>query len=181
MTENTRLAHPRTSATPFIIAGAVAVIGAYSLMHLAVQSGSHKTVDASRITQTPRPVEVGHATHAQHAKMNRVEFNDLTNSETGKPFEAGEVQQRLQDFFDRWDSGHAMSLAERDIFMSRLLSTIDSSPEARKAVADYYARIPAKDAANREIVQNMIVRSESGIKMMVDEANRIWKSKDSSL
>ncbi|WP_235439329.1 hypothetical protein [Xanthomonas campestris] len=74
-----------------------------------------------------------------------------------------------------------MSLAERDIFMSRLLSTIDSSPEARKAVADYYARIPAKDAENREIVQNMIVRSESGIKMMVDEANRIWKSKDSSL
>lgn len=98
MTENTRLAHPRKSATPFIIAGVVAVIGAYSLMHLAVQSGSHKTVDASRITQTPRPVEVGHATHAQHAKMNRVEFNDLTNSETGKPFEAGEVQQRLQDF-----------------------------------------------------------------------------------
>ncbi|MCC4587253.1 hypothetical protein LL962_09075 [Xanthomonas sp. NCPPB 1067] len=113
--------------------------------------------------------------------MNEIVFSDSTDAERDTPFDAGEVQQRLQDFFDRWDSGHAMSQTQRDIFMSRLLSTIDSSPEARKAVAEYYSKIPAKDAANREIVQSMIVRSESGRQMMVDEANRIWANKDSSL
>lgn len=181
MTDNIRLTQPRKPATPFIIGGLVAIIGAYSLTYLAVQSGSHKPVEASSIPHTLHPVGVGHTPQTEHAQISGIEFNDPTDAEIDKPFAAGEVQQRIQDFFDRWDSGHAMSQAQQKIFMSRLLSTIDSSPEARKAVADYYARIPAKDAANREIIQSMIVRSESGRKMMVDEANRIWASKDASL
>lgn len=181
MADNIRLIQPRKPATKLIIGGLVAITGIYSLTYLAVQSDSHKTVDTSRVSQALHPAGAGHATHAEHAEMSGSEFNDLTTTESDKPFAAGEVRQRLQDFFDRWDSGHAMNRAQRDIFMSRLLSTIDSSPEARKAVADYYAGIPAKDAANREIIQNMIVRSETGRKMMVDEANRIWTSKDTSL
>lgn len=181
MTDNIGLTQPRKSATPFIVGGLAMIVGAYSLNYFAVESGSHKPTQENRTPQTLHLVGVGQATHAEHAKMSGAEFNDLTNSETDKPFDTGEVQQRLQNFFDLWDSGHAMSLAQRNIFMSRLLSTIDSSPEGRKAVADYYARIPAKDAANREIIQNMIVRSEAGRRMMVDEANRIWASKDDSL
>lgn len=181
MTENIKYAPAGKPATPFVMGGLIAVIGVCSLAYLGVQSSSDKAVNASPAAQTRPPVGGAHASHQEHAKMSGFEFSDSTDAESDKPFGASEVQHRLQDFFDRWDSGHAMSRAQRDIFMSRLLSTIDSSPEARKAVADYYAKIPAKDAANREIIQNMIVRSESGRKMMVDEANRIWASKDASL
>ncbi|MEA9587706.1 hypothetical protein VC279_12105 [Xanthomonas sp. WHRI 10064A] len=181
MTDNIRYTHTGKPAAPFVIGGLVAVIGVCSLAYLGVQSSSDNNVDASRVPQTLNPVGGRHAPQTAHAKMSGSEFSDFIDADSDKPFGPSEVQHRLQDFFDRWDQGHAMSQAQQKIFMARLLNTIDSSPEARKAVADYYAKIPAKDAANREIIQNMIVRSESGRKMMVDEASRIWKSKDSSL
>lgn len=181
MTEfiNTKATNKNTSL--LILAGALATVGICSFVYLAAQTPiARPGSSASPAPQLPQSVNAHHAPSPERVN-NGLELNEFSTSESDKPFAKGEVQQRLQEFYDSWDSGHPMTRQQRDIFMSRLLSTIDSSPEARKAVADYYAKIPAQDAANREILQNMIVRSSTGRQMMVDEANRIWASKDTSL
>lgn len=94
---------------------------------------------------------------------------------------ASEVQRHLHDFFARVDSSTPPSRVEQDIFAAQLLASIESSGEARQAVADAYRAMPASQAMERDMLRGMLVTSPQGRALVLDEANQIWASKDKGL
>lgn len=111
----------------------------------------------------------------------RWDNSDFTDNEANKPFTASDVQYHLKSFYARFSADPPMSRAERDAFTARLSAAIEASPETRRAVADFYSQMPAKDAMERDILRNMLSLSPEGNAMLMDEAKRIWDSKDKSL
>lgn len=71
-----------------------------------------------------------------------------------------------------------MTLAERDAFAYRLALALESDKNTRKAVSEYYRQIPADKAMRRDIMRNMLAVGPVGRAVMLDEAKRIWDSKD---
>ncbi|QNH12791.1 hypothetical protein [Xanthomonas sp. SI] len=102
-------------------------------------------------------------------------------ADAAMPFEAGEIQRRLQEFFARVNANPPPSRAEQDAFAARLLAAVDGSAEARQAVAEAYRAMPASQAMERDMLRGMLVPSPQGRALVLDEANQIWASKDKGL
>lgn len=104
------------------------------------------------------------------------DFSDL--AATDRPFTASDVVSHLNGFFSRLYSDKTMTLAERDAFAYRLALALEGDKDVRSAVSDYYSQIPAKKAMQRDLMRNMLAVSPVGRGVMLDEAKRIWESKD---
>jgi hypothetical protein len=102
-------------------------------------------------------------------------------ADAATPFDAGEVQRRLREFFARVNANPPPSRAERDAFAARLLASVDGSAEARQAVAEAYRAMPASQAMERDMLRGMLVPSPQGRALVLDEANQIWAGKDKGL
>ena len=103
------------------------------------------------------------------------------SADAATPFEAREIQRRLQDFFARVNAKRPPSRAEQDAFAARLLAWVDGSAQARRALAGAYRAMPASQAMERDIFRGMLVPSPQGRALVLDEANQIWASKDKGL
>ncbi|WP_260178806.1 MULTISPECIES: hypothetical protein [Xanthomonas] len=168
---------------PIVILGSALISAAvYSYQH-----SSQSTVALAAGASNNRSIENHHkATNHREAGQSRTEIrqsydSDFTMHEGTKPFTAADVQSHLKNFFSRFYADPPMSRAERSAFAAQLSAAIDANPETRKAVAEFYSQMPAKDAMDRDIMRNMLALSDDGRSMLLDEANRIWDSKDKSL
>ncbi|WP_153066158.1 MULTISPECIES: hypothetical protein [Xanthomonas] len=97
------------------------------------------------------------------------------------PFSAENVVAHLNEFFDRFYAQPPMPQTEIDAFTAQLTSAIEASPETQKRVASFYANIPGNQPMHRNLVRDMLAGSPVGRQMMLDEAKRVWSSKDTSL
>ncbi|WP_235444040.1 hypothetical protein [Xanthomonas graminis] len=102
-------------------------------------------------------------------------------ADAATPFEAGEIQRRLQEFFARVNANPPPSRADQDAFAARFLASVYASDAARQAVAGAYRAMPASQAMERDMLRGMLVPSLQGRALVLDEANRIWAGKDKGL
>ncbi|WP_236726822.1 hypothetical protein [Xanthomonas cannabis] len=111
----------------------------------------------------------------------RWDERDFRAPQDEKPFAAADVQYHLKSFYTRFYADPPMSRAERDAFAQRLAMAIDADPKTKKAVAEFYSQMPANNQMDRDVMRNMLAISPEGRSILLDEANRIWDSKDKSL
>ncbi|WP_153066225.1 MULTISPECIES: hypothetical protein [Xanthomonas] len=97
------------------------------------------------------------------------------------PFSAENVVAHLNEFFDRFYAQPPMPQSEIDAFTAQLTRAMEASPETQKRIASFYAAIPGNQPMHRNMVRDMLAGSPVGRQMMLDEAKRVWSSKDTSL
>ncbi|CAD1791472.1 hypothetical protein GGR60_000421 [Xanthomonas arboricola] len=158
-----------------VIAGLFAAAALY-VAHGAQTSGSTMP-GVARSSGEDRPMVKSISPNGNaNGQWDASDFSELSASD--QSFTAGNVVSHLNGFFSRLYSDRTMTLAERDAFAYRLALALESDKNTRKAVSEYYRQIPADKAMRRDIMRNMLAVGPVGRAVMLDEAKRIWDSKD---
>jgi hypothetical protein len=97
-----------------------------------------------------------------------------------KPFEADAVEDELDKFFGQFLSEASLPEDAVDTFNYRLLATLEHSEYAREVVARFYRNLDEDALMKRDMMYSMLMPSETGQKLLLDEANNILETGQSS-
>ncbi|MCC4600719.1 hypothetical protein [Xanthomonas melonis] len=176
--------NPRTQKyIPILIGGGLLFSAALYFYQPAASVNAHSPVRSERdasIANSTRPTSQRSANQPSDHRLPW-DDSDFIAPQGDKPFAASEVQYHLKSFYARFYADPPMSRAERDVFAQRLAIAIDADPNTKRAVADFYGQMPANNQMDRDVMRNMLAISPEGRSILLDEANRIWNSKDKSL
>ncbi|WP_233548954.1 hypothetical protein [Xanthomonas sp. CFBP 7698] len=169
--------------TPILITGGLLLSAALYFYQSAIPMNVASSVDSEKNASTANSRTPSSHRPANQSSDHHLHWDesDFIAPQGDKPFSAGDVQYHIKSFYARFYADPPMSRAERDAFAQRLAIAIDSDQNTKKAVADFYGQMPANNQMDRDVMRNMLAISPEGRSILLNEANRIWDSKDKTL
>lgn len=184
MSSNIYFSLPRVAATAVIGGCLLIVAGSYFISRSERRADKVEAphVDSSGALSSQAPTAPG--TQATwFAKAGGVQgalASAPDDAPSVKLFTPAEAVESLRAFVDKILKRESLSSQEVDELQARLLDSIESNPEIAKVVEQFYHTMPAEQGMERDMLRSLLVVSQEGRSIVLQEANAIWEARNES-